>query len=613
MPLILIVDDNNESRYLLDVLLERNGFETVTATNGREALEIAHARRPDLIISDILMPVMDGFALCKEWMTDDELKRIPFVFYTATYTEPKDVEFGLSLGAVRFLIKPQEVEVLLQVFREVLSESGTETQVVPERSLEEEMEILRHHNEALFRKLEKKMADLEAANRSLQREVDKRHLTERSLRESERKLQTLLDTLQKAHDELEQRVAERTAELAQAYKRLEAEMAERAKVEEQRREAHKMEALGTLAAGIAHDFNNILASILGFTEMAVEDVSDRPDVEKSLRYVLKSTLRARDLVQQILAFSRKTSYARSPVSLSPLIKETVQLLRASIPATVEIVLNIAATSDTVLAAPVEVQQLVMNLGSNASLALQEGGGTIEISLNDIDVQPDSPMFGQDVAPGEYLQLVVKDTGIGMTADVMKRVFDPFFTTRSVGKGMGMGLAVVYGIVKSLNGTITVESEPGVGSTFRIFLPKVKAEVKAGPVKTTATGGHERILFVDDEELLTQLNDKRLKGLGYEVIATTSSREALDLFKAEPERFDLVITDYTMPHLTGIDLANQLLTIRGDIPIILCTGHNDAVSPEIAKEKGIRAFLMKPLSKQRMAEAIRRVLDSKAGA
>ena len=304
----------------------------------------------------------------------------------------------------------------------------------------------------------------------------------------------------------------------------------------------------------------------------------------------------------------------TPIALSPVIKESVQLLRASIPTTVQIVLNMSATADTVLAAPVEMQQILMNLSSNASLAMEEKGGTLEISLNDIDFQSDSPVFEQDVAPGEYIQLVVRDTGIGMTPEVMKRVFEPFFTTRGVGKGTGMGLAVVYGIVKGLNGTITVESEPAVGSVFRVVLPKAKTKAKTEPVKTVASsGGHERILFVDDEDLLAELNSERLKSLGYEVTATTSSREALALFKAKPESFDLVVTDYTMPHLTGLDLAGELLTVRGDIPIILCTGHSDSVSPEIAKKKGIRDFLMKPLSKQEIAEAIRRVLDSKIGA
>ena len=242
-----------------------------------------------------------------------------------------------------------------------------------------------------------------------------------------------------------------------------------------------MEAIGTLAGGIAHDFNNMLAAILGFTEMAMEDVPDRPDVQRSLQNVSRAAMRARDLVKQILAFSRKTSHERNPLSLLPLIKETVQLLRASIPTTIEIKFTATATSDTVLAAPVEIQQILMNLATNASLAMQEKGGTLEVSLTDIDFEPDSPVFGADVSPGEYVQLMVKDTGIGMGPDVMKRVFEPFFTTREVGKGTGMGLAVVYGIVKDLQGTITVESELGVGSTFRVLLPKVKTDAQAEAV------------------------------------------------------------------------------------------------------------------------------------
>jgi CheY-like chemotaxis protein len=269
-----------------------------------------------------------------------------------------------------------------------------------------------------------------------------------------------------------------------------------------------------------------------------------------------------------------------------------------------------ATTDTVLAAPVEVQQLLMNLASNASLAMQEKGGTLEISLSDIDVQPGFTVFDQQAA-GQYVQLVVRDTGVGMSPDVMKRVFEPFFTARGAGEGTGMGLAVVYGIVKGLSGTITVESEPGHGSTFSIFLPKAKTEAKPASIQpTTSPGGHERILFVDDEDLLVQLNSERLKSLGYAVAATTSSQEALDLFKAEPQAFDLVVTDQSMPKLAGIDLARMLLTIRNTIPIILCTGHSDTVSSEQAKQAGIKEFLTKPLAKQELAQAVRKVLDVK---
>jgi PAS domain S-box-containing protein len=419
------------------------------------------------------------------------------------------------------------------------------------------------------------------------------------------------DTLRKAHDSLELRVQERTAELSDAYDALQREMEVRKQAEEQLRQAHKLEAIGTLAGGIAHDFNNILASILGFTEMAIEDVADRPLVEKNLRNVLKSAVRARELVKQILAFSRRTNYERGPLSLTPVLGETVQLLRASIPMTIGIRLSISATSDTILAAPVEVSQVLINLVTNAALAMQHKGGTMEISLTDIDFEPQSPVLETDVAPGEYVQLMVKDSGIGMSQDVMKRAFEPFFTTRDVGEGTGMGLAVVYGIVKNLHGAITVESEPGVGSTFRVLLPKTKTQVEQEPINTAQMpDGKERVLFVDDEEMLVEWGRSTLERLGYTVTAVTNSTEALKTFSADPCRFDLVITDHTMSGMTGLQLSKEILKVKPGTPIILCTGHSETVSPDIAKEAGIREYLMKPLSRHELAQTVRLVLDTR---
>jgi PAS domain S-box-containing protein len=419
--------------------------------------------------------------------------------------------------------------------------------------------------------------------------------------------------LRKARDELELRVDERTEELRKAYESLKKETRERALAEEQLRQSLKMEAIGTLAGGIAHDFNNILAAIIGFTEMTLDEISDHPLAEKNLDNVLKSATRARDLVKQILSFSRKTDYARSPLAVSPLIEETIQLLRASIPATIEMNLINTARSDVVLAAPLEVQQILMNLATNASLAMQEEGGTMEISLTDVSIRPGSPIAVPDIVPGEYLQLAVNDTGIGMSAETMERAFEPFFTTREVGKGTGMGLAVVYGMVKDLQGAITLESEFGVGSTFRVFLPKVTAEPEQKQLHSTEIPpGKERILFVDDEDMLVKWGQGVLERLGYTVAAVVDSAEALRIFSSDPFRFDLVITDQAMSGMSGIQLSKELLKIKPDTPIILCTGHSETASPVTARKAGIREFLMKPLARLELAQAVRRVLDGKPG-
>jgi PAS domain S-box-containing protein len=396
------------------------------------------------------------------------------------------------------------------------------------------------------------------------------------------------------------------------------DITERKKLEEERirlegnlRQAQKLQAIGTLAGGIAHDFNNVLHTIMGFTEMAIESVPKASQEEKHLRYVLQSAHRGKDLVKQILAFSRKTEDLRHPVSLSPLIKETVQFLRSSIPTTIEIILDITATSDTILATSVEVQQVIMNLVTNAALSMQENGGILHISVTDMVFGDDSPVPEADMSPGEYAHLIVTDTGTGMTPNVVNHIFEPFFTTREAGRGTGMGLAVVYGIVKSLDGAITVESKPGIGSTFRVFFPTVRTDVQPEVLPTgQSPRGSEKILFVDDEGPLVELGKAVLEKLGYTVIALTDSTEALNLFSSDPSQFNLIITDQTMPKLTGLGLARKLLKIRKGIPIILCTGYSDSVSPAKAKRAGIREFLMKPFTNEELAEVLRRLLNHK---
>ena len=385
-----------------------------------------------------------------------------------------------------------------------------------------------------------------------------------------------------------------------------------ADLETQLRQVQKMEAIGTLAGGIAHDFNNILAAIMGYTEMALYDVPEGTSGRRNLEQVLKAGYRGKDLVKQIITFSRRRDEERRPMQISPIVKEALKLLRASLPTTIDFRQNIKTQSGMVLADPTQIHQVLMNLISNAAYAMREKGGVLEVSLTDVDIYPDDAAPPHpDLKPGPFLKLTVSDTGHGIEHAIIERIFDPFFTTKRPGEGTGMGLAVVHGIVKSYGGAILVDSEPGKGSTFDVFFPRIEGNVlpevdSAAPMPR----GNEHILFVDDEADLADMVQQMLERLGYSVVAKTSSLEALEVFKVHPDQFDLVITDQTMPHMAGVDLAKELMRIRPEIPIILCTGFSEVISAEEAKTLGIREFLMKPFATRVLAETIRRVLDSK---
>jgi two-component system, chemotaxis family, CheB/CheR fusion protein len=382
------------------------------------------------------------------------------------------------------------------------------------------------------------------------------------------------------------------------------------KLEEQLRQAHKLEAIGTLAGGIAHDFNNILAAMIGFSELAMDEVPDDAKALHHLKRIFKAGLRGRELVKQILAFSRKTEGERKAVSLTSLVKETHALLRSSLPSTIQMSLVISTNDDYVLADPAQIQQVLMNLATNAAYAMREGGGILTIELSSTIFLAGSPLPDPELEPGAYVRLTVKDTGTGMTEEVRRRIFEPFFTTKEQGKGTGMGLAVVYGVVKGHGGAVTVQSEVGQGSTFEVFLPQVqKPEAKKEEaVARELPTGTERVLFVDDEELLVEMGRAMLESLGYQVTVTQRPTDAWNLFLENPSRFDIIITDQTMPDMTGVTLARKMLKVRDDLPTILCTGYSETASAETAKEAGISAFVMKPVVKKELAETIRRVLD-----
>lgn len=375
----------------------------------------------------------------------------------------------------------------------------------------------------------------------------------------------------------------------------------------QLQQTQKMQAIGTLAGGIAHDFNNILAAVIGYTEIAIADVEKGGLLHDNLKEVLKAGERAKDLVNQILTFSRQSEQDLKPIKVELIVKEVLKLIRASLPATIEIHQDLKSNA-AVLGNDTKIHQVLMNLCTNAAHAMGEKGGMLDVSLADVELDADYAAKHFDIKPGPYLKLSVRDTGQGISSDLLGQIFDPFFTTKQQGEGTGMGLSVVHGIVKSHGGTISVYSEPGEGSIFNVYLPAIESssEQKAREEKPVPTGT-ERILFVDDEQALVNMGKQLLESLGYEVTIRSSSIEALELFKVQPDKFDLVITDLTMPNMTGDELAQKLMAIRPDIPVILCTGFSTKMTAEKTKKMGIRAFVLKPVIKQDIAETIRKVL------
>ena len=381
-------------------------------------------------------------------------------------------------------------------------------------------------------------------------------------------------------------------------------------LEMQLRQSHKMQAIGTLSGGIAHDFNNILTPIMGYTELMLSEVSDDSQIKWMLERVYNASHRAKDLVQQILTFSRQSEQEKKPVQVSIIVKETLKLLRSSLPATIDIRHNIQSQS-LVMGDPTQIHQVIMNLCTNAGYAMQQTGGILEVTLTDSISDKDALLPSTYTQRGAYMQLTVTDTGEGMTAEIMERIFDPFFTTKERTKGTGMGLSVVHGIVENHDSTITVESEPGKGSTFRVLFPIIDEAVTLESTADMAVvpEGRERILFIDDELPIIDIGKQILESLGYDVTTRTSSIEALELFKVRPDFFDLIITDMTMPNMTGESLARNLLNIRPDIPIIICTGYSASMTREKVGDMGINAIVMKPIIKKDIAHTIRQVLDA----
>lgn len=421
-----------------------------------------------------------------------------------------------------------------------------------------------------------------------------------------------------ANESLERRVIDRTTQLTKTNRELNKEIKRRLQYEEERNklesqlfQMQKMETIGTLAGGIAHDFNNILTPILGYTEMALEELEDENTLKYDVEQIHNAALRAKDLVQQILTFSRQVDVDKRPLHLDKVIREVLSLVKSSFPANIEIILDLDPNCGTVMADATQIHQVVMNLCTNAYHSMRETGGTIKIELFVTKVTRETVQKHTNLKIGTYVCTSIKDTGHGMDEKTISRIFEPFFTKKEVGEGSGLGLAVVHGIINSYDGAIIVESEQKKGSDFTIYLPQYSegqetSEKTSGKVRK----GNEHILFIDDEEEITFMGKRMLEGLGYSVSIHTKSLTALEDFMSNPKKYDLVVTDQTMPYMLGTDLVSRFKEIRPDIKAIIITGFGDSITEEVAKDKGINAIVIKPLILSKFSTLIRKILDKK---
>ncbi len=666
MPHILIVDDEPNNLYMLRALLKSQNYDITEAVNGKEALIAALRDIPDLIIADILMPVMDGYELCRQWKANLKLQHVPFVFYSATYTEPSDIEFALKLGADKFLIKPSEPKELLSVVSQIL-----ETKSSDQRPSAEIAEIERWHKERVTAKLDKKIQDLaqETQQRRLlehERDIlisgiehasdaivitntdgsinyvnpafekttgytldEARGQNCRILQSGEHDkkfYQEMWNTLTagrtwkgKLHnrrkdmtlyteDSTISPVFDQSGKITN-YVAVKRDVTEVLELEKKLKQAQKLESVGLLAGGIAHDFNNILFAILGNAEIALDVLPDDSPVNEMLHDVITAGRRAEDLVKQILTFSRKAAVNPIPLSIVPVIKEALKMIKANQPANIYFKFECEFTPNQgyVIADPTSIHQVILNLCTNACQAMFETGGTLSVKLARINHESERQQ-GSPMASNPYVEIRIKDTGSGIDPEVIEHIFEPFFTTKEVGKGTGMGLAVVHGIIQDLNGKIAVESEIGTGTEFQIHLPLAEEQCPEQLVEETATPrGFGHVLVIDDDALVTKVITSMLKDLGYTVTAHSSSVDGLAAFLSSPNAFDVVITDQNMPQMTGAELSHRIFECCPEQQIVLITGYCQTMNEEKAEHLGVSGFIRKPIAKSDLAIMLHQIL------
>ncbi len=655
----LIVEDRGDDRRLLRYNLEHHGWQVMEAGDGFQALELMTENKPDLIISDALMPRMDGFELLRRMKNDPVLRDIRFIFYSAVYTGSNEHELARSLGADAYLIKPLNPREFWQQLEKAISGITSARSERPRQMAAEQEVFLASYPGIVATKLEEKVRELKAVKEKwvktfaaihdmvILMDKDKKILqanastcrffktTEDELRGKSCEIfcgmdcpcndcpgdRTMVDggdhSAEIYHEHLRKTFEISCSAVPDEEGRLDylvyvvTDITERKCLEEELFQAHKMEAMGTLAVGIAHDFNNILTAVLGYSELAKDEAQARGLTTSYLDEVIKAALRARDMVKQILSFSHKKTGQLQPITPHLIIEEALKLLRSSMPSSVNIRTRIDCDCGKINGDPTKFHQIIVNLCTNALKALDNERGVIDIHLRRRQLSADDLRAQEEAQPGPFVELLIRDNGCGMSKTTKQHMFEPYFTTREVGQGTGLGLSIVYGLARSMGGIVRVHSQPGLGSEFRILFPVLPAasERDTGPVIANLPMGTERIMVVDDEKMIAELQKALLERQGYKVTALTSSNAALKLFSTDPEAFDLLLTDQTMPEMSGHELAAEFLARRPDFPIILCTGYSSIISKEQALEMGIKLYIHKPVQRGDLVRFVRDVLDS----
>ncbi len=649
-PKVLIVDDDSRMCESLRALLSNQDYILKTCNSGKKAIEYLNKDDFDLVLLDIVIPDMNGYQIM-DYISNQSPDTI--VIVVSGHASIKSAIKFIKKGAYDYIRKPFEPEELLITVKNCLDHKRLEsennvinTKLIRaeecykylvknspdiiymldgqgnfkfisntaerllgfqiEQLIGEHYTTLIHDNDlekAKWSFNERRTGDRAASQMELRLKI-----CDESGRFKDSKTGHLTIEL-KSNGIYDEPINKEDKKFIGTHGVIR-DISNRKQLESQLKQAYKMEAIGTLTGGIAHEFNNILGIILGNTELALDDVPGWNPAHFNLEEIKTAGLRAKNVVRQLLSFIRKTDIKRQPISLIPVIKDALKFLRSTLTANIDIRQNIQDTADTILADPTQINQIMINLCTNAFHAMEETGGTLSIGMQNVLLDDDSAvLIDPELTPGNYVKVTVSDTGPGIAPEIIERIFDPYFTTKEVGKGSGLGLSVVHGIVKVHKGAITVDSELGKRTTFSVFFPVTEEELvtESKSIEALPTGT-EKILFVDDEESIVLIVRQMLERLGYQVEATMNPVEALELFRSSPDQFDLVITDMSMPQMDGDKLVKEILNIRSEMPIILCTGFSEKVTEENAKALGIKAFAMKPLAIRNLAMMIRKVLD-----